>query len=372
MFYYMPPAWNGLLFLADSRLRSDREIEENEGGVPVLEKYAMGIASLGKGEWARTARYAMFNHLERPPEDKKAAKAWREERKQALRAFLREHKPRAVIVLQTLSQSIEASNLTGTYCWDCVGGPGNLVEAQGTAWTGPEDAYYVPILNSLQYDEVTGWYIRRWIRAALDLARGALKPRLCPEKVIFPTERAVELLRGYGSQYDLSVDLETIPSRDTITAFNLSDGRTAVSLPWDEYDIYPHGVQPALATYPLGPLCKRLILDLMRNPGIGKYGHNMAGFDVLELARLGIECSGPIDDTLLMHRAVHPQHRHGLQIACATEFLTIPWKTMHKPVAKPKDSPEFWRADPVALRDYGADDAWATAVLKGILERKLG
>lgn len=356
MFSYNPANGNGLAFIADARTKDDLEIQGHEGGTPTLERYGMGIASLGQREWQRTARAALFDHREKFPEGRKERKEFLTERKQQLLDWLGKTKPRACIVLQTLSKSVEDSDMLGTTVWDAIRGPGKLSDAQGTAWLH-DGCYYVPILNYIQFDYVTRFYIRRWIRMACTLARGTIQPLVCTEKVIHPCQRAADLIAGYQKQPIISIDLESIPSKGIITAINLSDGVTAVSMPWEPYQVYPEGEQVGLSELSYGLDIKRQIKSLIADNSVAKLGHNMAGFDTLELRRKGFELGGDIEDTLLMHRALHPQHRHGLQIACATVLCVPPWKSLFKPVAKSKDSDEFWSASPEQLRDYGADDA---------------
>lgn len=346
------------------------ELANHEGGVPVFERYGMGVASLGRHEWEHTARAALFNFHEKFPEDRKARKALFDKRKAELVAWLAEIKPRACIVLQTLSKTFEDSDLIGTTCWDAINGPGKITDAQGTAWL-KGGCYYVPVLNYIQYDYVTRFYIRRWIRMACTLARGTTRPLQCQEKIVQPEPRAAEILEGYMHKPIISVDLESIPSKGIITAVNLSDGRTSLSLPWEHYQVYPNGEQPALEAYPGGIHIKRQILSLFANENVAKVGHNLVGFDTLELAKKGIAFRGRLEDTIIMHRMLHPQHRHALQIACATVLCVPPWKSMFKPVAKSKDSDEFWSATPGALRDYGADDAWFSYKLWETLEKDL-
>ena len=206
----------------------------------------------------------------------------------------------------------------------------------------------------------------------LDIAKGKTTPLRCAESITHPTERALELLRGYLTATHISVDLETIPRKDTITAINLSDGKTAVSLPWHSYSVYPTGGQAALRDFVLGPACETAIRDILAAEHITKIGHNIVGFDLLEMGRFGLVCNGPIEDTMLMHRDVHPSYRHGLQVACATEYCVEPWKTMHKPVNKPKGTVEFWTAKPEALRQYGCNDAFHQFQLFNALRWKLG
>jgi hypothetical protein len=373
---YMPARWNGLVFLADQRTLDDVQLQAHEGGVPVLERYGMGTGALGAAEWARTARCAMYDNKELKKAVDKATRTERKklnaERKQALLKWLAEIKPKACLVLQTLSVSAGGDEaLSGTFCWDAVGGPGSIAEAQGTAWL-KAGCYYVPLPNYQQYDYIARHYIRRWMRMGLSLAQGKMAPLVCPEKVIHPGPRALELIQGYAQQRLISVDIEKIPGTTTVTAMNFSDGKTAVSVPWDAYKVYPEGFQNALESYPLGREIEAAMRALLANPRVTKLGHNMAGFDIIEMRKMGITCLGPVEDSLLKHRMVHPQHRHALQIACATVMCVPPWKTLWHPVNKSKDSVEFWTASAEGLRDYGCDDAYFTFHLDALLERNLG
>jgi len=361
-----------LAFAADSRTESDVELEDNGAQGPVLERYAMGCAALGRRGWLKTARCTLFEHHEKllhmPYRVRRDVMA---ERREAFLLWLGAVRPKACMILQTLSRSYEDTDLTGTEAWAAIGGPGTLSEAAGTIWKGPYGIQFVPILNYQQYDYAVRYYIARAMKLAAAVAVDKAAPVLCGHKVTEPNEFCMRLLEGYATQPLISFDLETIPSLGHITAFNLSDGQSSISVPWHRYNVYPLGEQKALKSYPLGQAVETAIRDIMRNPRIAKLGHNAAGYDLLELEGQGIEFSGEVVDTLLKHRVLHPHSRHGLQVACATMFPVRPWKSIYKPVNKPKHSDEYWTASPAALRDYGADDAYYTYILNNLLDKQV-
>ena len=160
----------------------------------------------------------------------------------------------------------------------------------------------------------------------------------------------------------LAVDLEFIPGRDTVTAINLSDGLRAVSLPFHAYTPRGHEqAEPALESYTYGADVHELVGQLLAAT-TPKYCHNFVA-DVPRLYKLGFQVGGLIMDTFAAHAIAYPELPHGLQVAAASVARVPPWKSLYKPgdtQGLNRDDADYWTADPLALRDYGAKDAFYT------------
>jgi DNA polymerase I-like protein with 3'-5' exonuclease and polymerase domains len=181
-----------------------------------------------------------------------------------------------------------------------------------------------------------------------------------------------KLLAIFEARAPVAIDIETNMAGTLITAIGFANGEGVVSVPWDGYAIAGTNgqMEMGLLEYPLGAHIKRLAIRILENPKQAKILHNGA-FDVVQLKRHGITLGGFEHDTLLLHRVCYPQYRHGLQQACATEFVVEPWKCLFKP-PRVKPDEDHWLGCPVELRQYNCKDSFATWKLWQSLERKLG
>lgn len=377
---------NGLALVADMRTSSDRE----KGPEACLDTW-FAKSVLGNREWARTRRIALWDYLEDTkkltpenqvkvaalPEKKRgsATKRYLSEQKREklalMRQDLRKHGIRCVIVLQTLSRQQEAHSITGTCVWDELGWHGTLYDSQGTINRDSDGFDVLPILNPGNFDWAYTWLIKKWIRWGWHVAQGKLAPIKWPESSITPDEHMVALLERIRQAPEVSVDIEAYTPAKVITAIGLGTGDASVSVPWDSYNVPAGYVEPGYDSYPLGQKCADMVREILSDARIAKVFHNGA-FDVPELEGRGIPVRGPVEDTLLAHRVAYPQYAHKLQLACATEFLVEPWKSLHHSDKYSKDEPDFWIERPEQTRWYNTKDNYSQWLLWQSLRGRVG
>lgn len=254
----------------------------------------------------------------------------------------------------------EANALKGTQCWNALHAPDTLDAMRGTRWLWQPGTEVTPLYPmAKRVKELQRWTMALWLRA-----RGMHTLQLTEDKLcIHPSLRMLKMLDSMGGR-PLAVDLEFNPTTDIVTAIGLSDGRTAVSVPWDRYTPRNNETpERGLADYP------RLRRDLHRSlrallaAGTTKVAHNFVA-DIPRLEKRGFEVNGTLHDTFAAHAIAFPELRHGLQHACASVLPIPPWKSLYKPsrLARgiTRDDAEFWIADPLALRAYNTRDAFYT------------
>jgi hypothetical protein len=349
---------NGLAFVFDEA--SEQDSLDGQ----VARSWAHGVRACGKQGWLSTLRVALRLHGEAPWTAKQA-----KERQDELLGLLHRSGVQAAIVMQSpATPGVRQVHSA----WNILGHAGNPYKWAGTA-ERRNNLYVCPILHPFNYEYVYAWLIERWIRQALELAKGAIHPLTWPQRWIHPGWDMLGALHLLAQQQaPLAVDIETNLAGTIITAIGLSDGTRSVSAPWHAYPLADGNGEreAALVDRPLGPQIQLAIENILEDNRIKKILHNGA-FDVLELAKHGITLAGFEHDTLLMHRVVYPQYRHGLQQACATEFCVEPWKTLHRP-PKVSAGADPWLAAPVDLRTYNSKDTAATWHLWNCLKGKLG
>lgn len=373
MYIFRPKNSNGLVIATDWRSKSDRQLDFAERGYThVLEYWKFGKEVLGKREWDRTTRVALFDHGATPTAED-AAQARRE-----WTQFLNIEVPRCVVVLESPGKGQQADKweedkpLSGTNVWQALGAPDSMKDMRGTFWDshglgcGPILAA-VPVFKRTK--ELQKWALARWLQWALRMNRAgedSVTLATCPRKSITPGKEMYDhLLLMVGKP--LAVDIEAISSKDLITAIGVatvSDG--AVSLPWDPYVPYLETeMEPGWEGYPVwGPRCHGLLCTLLGDPQTPKIFHNYK-FDVGELRDAGVTVNGSIHDTMAAHMIAYPELRHGLQHACASLFPSRPWKSTFHPKVGPgitRDDPEWWMPKGVRLRGYNGDDSFFTAL----------
>lgn len=358
MAFYDGSGANGLAVVVDVRSKFDHETDS------VLREWALGRRALGRGRWAQTLKVALREYGSEPWTAKRV-----KEEKDAILAHLRSKRIHVVVPVQTPAtagiRQVHSS-------WNMFGSPGNPYKWAGTVDLGPDFAV-APILHPGNYEYVYGYLLERWLKQAHAVAAGKLTPMPWPVSHIHPGPEIFETLRCIRrSTAPVSIDIETNMAGTIVTAIGFGNEHGVVSVPWHSYTIAGTNgeVEPSLLEYPNGKAIEHLAMQILEHPGIPKILHN-GTFDVLQLAKYGITLRGFEHDTLLMHRVVYPQFRHGLQQACATEFCVEPWKCKFKPpkVAREADP---WLGCPVALREYNARDTYATWQLYQHLKGKLG
>lgn len=366
-----PAKPSGLYFLTDVRLLRDKNTQEETGGCPVFAQWPFGYRTLGRSNWARATRVALWDYGSQVSDTDGA--------RRSVRDFLATEQPAATVVMQTRSKAAaakdkkqegaDAKGLKTTTCWAALDAPDSLPEMAGTVWDSPYGPV-VPLLNPSNHEHVFSELCRRHLQRAHDLATGKVHVFRSPGKVSEPgPEMEAALRHMLKTQGPLAVDIETYSTANLITAINLADGRHSVSVPWDAFPIFPTDeIEPG------GDPTLKGLVALLIGSGRPLLFHNYT-FDVPRLRDAGLDPCGPIHDTYAMMGIVYRQFPKGLQRACATEFACAPWKSLWHPKAPPgysKADAEYWTMDPHALRDYGADDAGHTWELGRHLHWKCG
>lgn len=354
MIIHRPLNPNGVYVVMDQQTKYDAEVSEYGGAPTVGAGFAFARAAVGR-EWERCTRIALYPYEAKPkPKERAAARA-------AYRELLSSASPKAVIVFPTPAKHLKQKNtVQGTQVWKDLGPPDSMDDMRGTTWRRGE-SYIIPTWYPIgTIGQVNLAMQARWMRMALELAKGS-EPLTPPRICIHPDQQMLDKL---GEMYQslsrpIAVDIETIPDTDRITAIGVSDGVRAVSVPWDEFEAAcGSGLSPALSAYGLGSQIRSALTRLLQD-GRTYILHNGV-FDVPQLRKRGILIQGPMEDTLAMHATNYPELRHGLQLACATEFCVPPWKSLFHPKGVKRDEPKFWYWEPEAMRDYNAKDAFYT------------
>lgn len=341
-----------VVIVTDWQNKSDRDLDlsARREGAHVLHLWRLGRAAIGRGYY-HTTRIALFRHGS-TPDRREVAQA-----RVDLRRYLDDHKPERLVVVPTPDAQLGegASAVTGTICWGALAAPDSLGAMRLAHWQrGPTTV--VPIYPMARRVKELQMYA-----SAMALQR-VTAPTIQPAVVV--TEVGLPMVAALGDLVGkpLAVDLEFVPGRDLVTAINLSDGRTAVSLPYHAYTPYAHQeAEPSLDSYTYGGDVRELVDQLLAAPTV-KYCHNFVA-DLPRLYKLGFTVGGKVLDTFASHAVAFPELPHGLQLAVASMVNVPPWKSMYKPTVASgvgRDDQEFWVADPLGLRDYGAKDAFYT------------
>ncbi len=103
---------------------------------------------------------------------------------------------------------------------------------------------------------------------------------------------------------------------------------------------------------------------------IVKIGQNVK-FDLLMLAKYGIELKGQVFDTMIAHYLLQPELRHGMDYLAE---IYLRYRTIHYEElvgGKGKNQQDIRSIDIELLKDYAAEDADITFQLKEILEEEI-
>ncbi len=365
MFIYAPEDHNGLAVVTDFRGRDDALIDKNMPGVHVHEVSGLGKfmhAALGK-EWKRTTRIALFDHKQRPTSKRRA------EERLALSQYLFMHLHlRVVLVCPTPNQRKQADNEAEARChsWQALKMPDSMDAMMFTYHAVNYNDPYVVALPRLDYrtKEVTRWAMAQTVARALMVAMFADDVDVPPFPLIRPNAAMVSALHSMRRK-PIAIDIETMEGSNKILAVGVSDGVTAVSMPWDAYT--PAGSatpEKRIGKLTCGPEVASQLRDLLASPYTSKFFHNYT-FDVPRMRASGFEINGPIEDTFAAHAIAFPELKHGLQVAAASMLTIPPWKsTWHpKDTAYTKEDIEYWTCNPQELRYYNARDAYYTMKL---------
>lgn len=358
MVFYEGNGSNKLAVVVDVRSEHDRDSRS------VLQDWALGKRALGRNQWAATLKLALREHGSEP---------WNAARVKEEASWICEKlRQRGIEVIVPVQTRAIPGERQVHSAWNMFGAPGNPYKWAGTAQL-IGNQYVCPILHPANYEYVYGWLLERWIRQALALAKGMLAPMPWPDSVWMPGKDMHLRLLGMALRgAPLAVDIETSMDGSIITAIGFANELGAVSVPWHSFNIAGTNGErePGILDYGgAGSAIAGSVRDILEDASIHKIMHN-GTFDVVQLRKHGIEINGFAHDTLLMHRVAYPQYRHGLQQACATEFLVEPWKCLFKPPKIKEGDP--WLGCPVELRKYNCKDSYATYQLWKHLEGKLG
>ena len=197
----------------------------------------------------------------------------------------------------------------------------------------------------------------RWIKRAMALSQGKLKPWKWPELVIGGERFRSALDQLIGDRLPIAIDIENIPDTGKIRCIGVANKNIAISVPLMEN-------RPDEA-----------IIDQLREvlacslPKVFHYGAH----DILELRAAGWTLNGAFHDTLLQHAVAYPKLSHKLTDVACFETYSDRWKTAFKVEGEDKggDSDRFTSAPIDELLLYNAKDAAMTAHLFDILESQI-
>ena len=341
--------WPCPVILTDYRFSADKALDEAHGGTHVLHQWAIGRAAFGGLRYLnQTTRAALFDY--RQDLSERVRNAARVE----LAEWLKKLPPSRIFVLPNATGTRD--QLPATLCWQALSAPDGAAQMRGTCWT--RNGHLItplypdaPLLKDVQKVQQAEW-LRRWQEPVLT----------CKRKHAYLSQDAFAALVRMVSAKVVAVDIETMTTGNLITAIGVSDGHTAVSVPYDTYRPYQHTEdEPGWRMYgDLGVSCRTVVSEILSSSSI-KVFHNYT-FDKPRLEAEGFTIGGTVHDTFAAHAIAWPELQHGLQHACASLLNVPPWKSVYHPQLKgiTRDDEEFWIADPVALRDYNCDDAFYT------------
>lgn len=353
---YVSRGHHGTVIVTDWRLKTDGQLDESEPthAPHVLEFWKLGKFALGTS-WHTTTRIALFDHGEQVSNAEAAL------RRAKFVEWLHEHRPARVFIVPTPDSTMgaEAVSLKGTHAWAALRAPDTLEAMRGTRWALNKHTEIIALFPiAKRVKELQRWCMVNWLRAH------RMPTLVLPEAYmrIDPSEDMCALMAAMLGR-PLAIDLEFNPQADIVTAIGLSDGRFAVSIPWDRY--LPRNNEEwerGLHEYPEHGGIVHLLRHLLA-ADTPKVAHNFVA-DIPRLEKRMFKVNGTLHDTFAAHAIAFPELRHGLQHAAASVLPVPPWKSLYKPshLARgiTRDDAEFWIADPRALRAYNCRDAFYT------------
>ncbi len=362
-----PAISNGVYCVFDAASKTDKLLSAHgASGTPVMRKNAT-LREIAGRSFSNTTRVALFPYGAEPTsKDRAAAKA-------DLIKLLAKERPGATLVFPTPGKAMlgkdEKAVTKGTVSWEALHAPDSMDSMRGTFWHAHATNIVAMFPCQPIIDERSKVVNRRWYQyaeATARLAQAAVHRGsssrvvgLRQQILLHVEEPLLHALDAMTEATDVALDIETIDSQGIITALGLATGDYAVSIPWDRWQPSAPGlaIEPGLADYgPIGVAVQNRVRSLLANPRVGKVGHNFL-YDISRLNARGYEIAGSVNDTLCAHAIVHPTLRHGLQKAVATELPCAPWKSLFKVPGLSRSDERFWRYEPIALRQYNAEDA---------------
>jgi hypothetical protein len=357
---------NHLVFLCDRRTMYDHRL----GGSAVWRAASLGNKILGKKEWLNTVRIAAYDPERKTSSEGRAAK------RDEIRAILAKLKPRVCVVMASRRKDSkqrvvgfhdeegEVDATKGTLCWDALNPPAGIEQMAGTFWEC-DGTLFMAMQNPYNMEYVFNWQISNHLQRAWRVATGR-EDMLRAKGSNFDSLEFQDLAHEFMTETPIAVDIETIPSTETITMIGVSNGQHTVSLPWDAYGLFgrdgnEHGASNA----------ERAFIRHVLSTDTPKIFHN-AEYDIPFLSRRGLQVNGPIIDTMLLHGVIYKQFRHGLQACVAQEFAVPPWKTLFGLGRDRSPDPRVWAMRQHELRKYNEQDTYYTWHLARALAPKAG
>ena len=200
---------------------------------------------------------------------------------------------------------------------------------------------------------------------------GDIQPALKPLKDINCVEHTYEKICTTAQYETLSADL----SRATSFAFDTET--TGVDVHTAEIVGISFAITPHHAFYiPLPPNAdetKNILAyfkEALENKTIEKCGHN-AKFDIMMLAKYGIEVQGPLFDSMTAHYLIQPEMYHNMDFLAET---LLSYKTIHIEELigeKGKNQLNMRQVNIDKIVDYAAEDADITLQLCNILKPQI-
>jgi hypothetical protein len=356
---------NNLVIVADKRLRSDVDA----GSVM---RHAVDLREpLDPAYYLNdVTRIALFDTGAEPTVLERA------EARRQLQEWLAVHKPKVTLVIPTADVDDGGeTQQSSTVCWHAFSAPDSLANMRGCFYEYAPHQYVVPIFPRSPWLKLLQvWQQAHWLTRAKRVADGfafLLEPLAMVTEISSETAPALSAM----TNRTIAVDIESIEGTEKVTAIGISDGASAVSVPWDSFR--PHGRgEDEKGIHDYGESARFIISALhwlLSDKQTVKVFHNHT-FDVPRLAAIGLKVGGPIHDTFVASGVAYPELRHGLQHAVAREMACPPWKSLWHPRLKgiTRDDTEFWTCDPVELRRYNARDAYYTYCLAKKLMPRVG
>lgn len=360
-----PPNPNGLMVLCDRRTQFDCSQHDDA----VLRRFSLSKV-LPRGEWLRTIRVAAFDPHTETSASGRAAK------RDEINTILARIRPRVCVVMASRKKERKQKamgqedddgddrSIKSTLCWEALKPPASIEQMAGTFWRSEAhpDTLFVALQNRFNHEHVFNWQIANHLQRAWRVAVG--KEELLPVPVSPPRYDALTAQTVRPAAY--AIDIETIPSTNTITMIGISDGHYTASVPWDAYHV--HGTDERSRQANVEEM--RLVRRVLASP-LPKILHN-AEYDIPFLRSRNIEVHGAIIDTMLQHAVVYKQFRHGLQACVANEFAVPPWKTLFGYGRDRSPDPQVWAMRQRQLADYNSQDTLYTWFLAQALAPKVG
>lgn len=351
-----------MLVVMDQRSHNDRQISARTNKQRVGSSLALLKMMLGKNIPTFAALYDAGVTPDKHQRTQATDDYW---------ALIQKLKPRVVIVLPTPSKSLRQNNVVqGTKCWRDLHPPDALDDMRGTFWEFQRGTYAVPMFWPYPgAGQLNLYFMQRWVKAAIAVAQLRTRPTV-PNPTDYPCHAMVECLTDLAKG-PVAVDIETIPNTDKVTAIGVANGTYCVSMPFDGFQpACGSAFSPPIDDWEWGKQCWQAMRELLASPHAKILQNGV--FDLPVLRGRGFIVNGPMHDTLAMHAIAYPEARHGLQLACATEFICPPWKSLFKPAEVKRADPRYWYWDAESLFDYNARDAFYTFQLALNLAWKVG